>query len=425
MGQSTLSDELASGRISPVCNHNVPPGRATCALYVLNDKKIAVRSTCYSGSAITDGYAPCDLVSAYNLKNSIGLPGGLVAVVNYYKDPYIASDLAMYRQTFGMKACPQNSCFYQVNEHGGSNGDVKDNPVSAVEWTVDVDMISANCPNCKIVLVEAKSVDPKDLEAAEYTAATRVIGGSHVVAIDNSWYLVPSYSPSDPSFVRAFVHPHIAMTANAGDHGYGVTSPAQLNTVTAAVGTSLRPCTSCTPREWTETVWNDTCGPDGCATGSGCSDVIAAPTWQAAIESVYDLKGCHKRVVGDIAYDADPETGVAIYCTYGEPDSTPCTKDHWPVYGGTSVSAPAIAALYALAASKKRLPDIPAEVAYENVIRYGYSSKESAFYNIRKGNNIINGGPSCSGSLYWLCHAEPGSYSAPAGVGSPNGIGGF
>ena len=51
--------------------------------------------------------------------------------------------------------------------------------------------------------------------------------------------------------------------------------------------------------------------------------------------------GCARRAVADVSAVADPNTGVAVYQTYG--------ASGWDVYGGTSVSSPIIASVYALA----------------------------------------------------------------------------
>ena len=253
---------------------------------------------------------------------------------------------------------------------------------------------------------------------AENTAARKI---PNVVAIDNSWDSLSMGEVSTPKFEDAFNHKHIAIVVAAGDEGYGdVISPADYNTVTSVVGSSLRPCySSCGSRAWNESVWNS----NGRATASGCSTIIAAQLWQTAIESVQSppLTGCSMRVIGDVAYDADPDWGVGVYCSYiPENHVYPCagsSSHDWTVQGGTSVGAPAIAGLYALAGNTGAggKYDYPAEMAYINT---------SSFYDITDGNNILVGSHSCSGDLYWLCHAEVG-YDAPSGVGSPDGIGGF
>ena len=378
-GESDFARELASGLIRPVCNHNVSPGQAVCLSYVLTDPSVAPRA---SGVANVSGYGPADLQSAYNLGKSINNAGGTVALVLWYNDPNLDADLAVYRKTFGLPPCRKSTkCLQQVDEHGGSNLPQNDTG-AAVEESLDVDMVSANCPKCKIVYVEAAQPTSADLQIAENTAA-KLAG---VVAISNSWD-TPGQEITTKSFENAFSHAGQAVVASAGDAGYSVSSPADYNTLTAAVGTHLTKGGG--GRGWTESVWN--------GTGSGCSAVVAAQSWQTQIEKMDNLKGCAKRVVGDVAYVADPATGVAVYDTYGAPG--------FFVVGGTSVSAPAEAAIYALAGKQ---PGIPASLAYANL---------SSFNDVTTGSN-----GSCSPT--WLCTARKG-YDAPSGVGSPNGIGGF
>jgi subtilase family serine protease len=375
---STLAGAIESGLVRPVCRHDVAPGTARCLSYILTDTSRAPRA---GGHPAIAGYGPADLQSAYNLGAAIGNPGGTVALVFWYNDPNLDADLAAYRSQFGLPACTEASgCLKQVNQLGGSSLPMND-ANAAVEESLDVDMVSANCPNCKIIFVEATQPTLADLRIAENTAAT--LAG--VVAVSNSWEAGSEIAT--PSFKNAFNHPGRAIVASAGDSGYSVSSPSDYGTVTAALGTTLTAGGG--SRGWTERVWN--------GTGSGCSAIIAPPAWQVGIEITDGLLGCSKRVVGDVAYVADPGTGVAMYDTFGQ--------SGWLVVGGTSVGAPAEAALYALSGSTA---GTPAGLAYSNV---------ASFYDITLGTN-----GTCT--PHWLCRAFPG-YDAPSGVGSPNGIGGF
>ena len=207
---------------------------------------------------IPDGYAPCDLWNAYNLtaaRNQLGCPNsepcGTVAVVNFDRDPTIAEDLVEYREAAFLRACNPTTgsgCVVEMNQHGETG--TKDLPPvdptgnAAIEWAIDVDMVSANCPKCRIYAVEADfSPDDNKFNAnmaeAENTAARKI---PNVVAIDNSWDSLSMGEVSTPKFEDAFNHKHIAIVVAAGDEGYGdVISPADYNTVTSVVGSSLRP----------------------------------------------------------------------------------------------------------------------------------------------------------------------------------------
>jgi len=162
------------------------------------------------------------------------------------------------------------------------------------EISLDLDMASAICPNCKIILVEARSASFANLGAAENRAAT--LGAS---VISNSF---GGSDTSDASQGAPYNHPGIAITVSSGDAGFGVEFPASSHTVTAVGGTHL--VRSGTARGWTETVWN--------GAGSGCSAFNTALTGQASFNT-----GCARRAVADVSAVADPATGVAVF------DSTP------------------------------------------------------------------------------------------------------
>jgi subtilase family serine protease len=403
-GRMTLEEEVARGIVSAGCRRN---NRGPCPpFYQLNDLSFAPKSRCDKN--IPNGYAPCDLYDAYNLSNYVNNPGGTVAIVLPYRQPYIVSDAAAYRKAARLPKCSPstgNGCVSELNEYGQPSPLPIIDPYGgwAEEWSMDVDMVSATCPNCKIVLFEANSLAVVDFATAENSAAD--LAG--VVAINNSYNLGQD-EITIRSVVKSYFHPGIAITVAAGDGGYHVDSPADYRTVTAVGGTTLTRGASGNGRKWTETVWNT--GIRG-VTGGGCSAVVDAQPWQTAIEKAEDLKGCSKRVVSDVAFDGDPTTGVAIYCSFmiqGSKKYCQGPAHPWLVDGGTSASAPAIAGIYGL--SGPSVLEIPAELAY-------MSPWPSNFYDITSGSN-----GSCD--VFWLCNAQT-YYDAPSGVGSPNGIGGF
>jgi hypothetical protein len=181
----------------------------------------------------------------------------------------------------------------------------------------------------------------------------------------------------------------VAITASAGDDRYGVTFPAAANSVTAVGGTSLRPVRG--GRGYAEVVWG--------GTGSGCSQYEPETRWQRPIEQ--RLGGCTRRIVADVAYDADPNTGVAVFESTagdGEPPG-------WQVWGGTSVGAPAIAAIYALSGDTR---GVPAWIGYAH---------PTELFDVTRGRN-----GECNTA--YLCSGQPG-YDGPTGLGTPNGIGAF
>jgi subtilase family serine protease len=250
---------------------------------------------------------PCDLRSAFNLTSASAnnSSGTTVAIVDAYDDPNAESDLLTSRSTFGLPTCTSaNGCFKKVNQTGGTSY-----PSAVGGWaqeeSLDIDMVSAICPNCHILLVEANSKSFSDL-AASVDYAASVTG---VAAISNS-YGGSEYS-GETTDESHYHHAGIAITVSSGDGGYGVEFPAASQYVTAVGGTSLARASN--SRGWTESVWS-TSSTEGA--GSGCSAYEPQPTWQAIPNITTAPASCARRAVADVSAVADPNTGVDVYDSY-------------------------------------------------------------------------------------------------------------
>ncbi len=336
------------------------------------------------GSATIAGYYPSDLLSAYNLSTASTSDGTdqTVAVVEAYSDPYLAANLATYRSEFSLGGCTTSSgCLTIVNQSGGTKLP-HGNTGWGTEMSLDVEMVSAICPNCKILVVEASTASLSNLAAAAAYA------GKHANVVSNSYG--GSESSGETSYNADYTASHTVYVASAGDSGYGVEFPAAAPSVVAAGGTTLTQDSS-TARGWTESVWS--------GSGSGCSAYEHQPSWQTSDDSL-----CGNRIVADTAADANPSTGVAIYDTYGE--------SGWIVVGGTSVASPLIASVYALAGNASTLgPD-----AAENLYASGASlNKVTSGSNGSCGNYLCNAGDSVLST----------GYNGPTGNGTPDGTTSF
>ncbi|HEX6467890.1 MAG TPA: S53 family peptidase [Streptosporangiaceae bacterium] len=356
--------------------HSCPaaPGAAACHAVVRTD------ITPLKGgqpNATPSGYGPADLQSAYKLPSSSAGSGQTIAIVDAYDDPTAESDLAVYRSQYGLPPCTTaNGCFRKVDQNGGTKYPRK-NGGWAQEISLDLDMVSAICPNCHILLVEASSNSFANLGAAVNRAAA--MGAN---AISNSY---GGSDAADSNYGSYYNHPGVAVTVSSGDSGYGVEYPASSHYVTAVGGTSLTRASN--TRGWNETVWS--------GAGSGCSKYNTALSGQASVNT-----GCSMRAVADVSAVADPNTGVAVY------DSTAYQGlSGWLVFGGTSVAAPIIAAVYGLAGNASSIDN-----------NYPYSHASSLF-DVTSGSN-----GSCSPSQ--LCTARTG-WDGPTGLGTPNGTGAF
>jgi subtilase family serine protease len=327
------------------------------------------------------GYGPSDLDSAYSVPTTLG-SGKTVAIVDAYDDPNAASDLSTYRSNFGLPACTTgNGCFKKVNQSGATSPLPAANAGWASEIMLDLEMVSAICPTCHILLVEASSPTTANLGTAVNTAVAQ-----GAVAVSNSYG--GSESSSETSYDNSYYkHPGVAIVASSGDSGYTREYPAASQYVTAVGGTALTRASNA--RGWTESVWS-TSSTEGA--GSGCSAYEPKPSFQTDT-------GCARRTIADVSAVADPATGVAVYDSYG--------SGGWTVFGGTSVASPIIGAMYALATS-------PAPSAFPNSYPY---ADPSALWDVTTGHTA-----SCSPA--YLCTGEVG-YDGPTGLGTPNGAAAF
>jgi subtilase family serine protease len=368
----------AAAHIKHLCAHTTTPGHVACLAEARTD---IVQHLTVSPDATPSGYGPSDLQSAYNLPSSTAGSGRTVAIVDAMDDPNAESDLAAYRSQYGLPACTTaNGCFHKVNQTGGTTYPSPDSGWAG-EISLDLDMVSAVCPQCHITLVEASSTSMTDIGTAENEA---VALGAKYVSNSFGGTEDPTETTAD---VQYFNHPGVAVTVSAGDSGYGVEYPASSPYVTAVGGTSLSRTSN--TRGWSESVWSND-ATDG--TGSGCSADEAKPTWQTDT-------GCTRRTVADVSAVADPNTGVAVYDTYG--------ASGWDVYGGTSASSPIIAATYALAGT-------PTANSYPSSYPYGHTA----------ALNDVSTGSDGTCSPAYLCTAGTG-YDGPTGLGTPNGTAAF
>jgi subtilase family serine protease len=352
------------------------PDTAHCHAIKLKGKNGAPDAT--SGPT---GYTPADLQTAYGLGGLSASKGTTVAIVDAFDNPNVESDLAVYRSAFGLPPCTTaNGCFRKSDQRGGKSYPSGDTGWGA-EIALDVDMVSAICPSCNILLVEADNNSFTNLAAAVNYAATV----ANVVAISNSYG--GSEFRSEAAFESNYHHPNIAVTVSAGDNGYGAEFPASSQYVVAVGGTHL--VLDANGTRQSETVWS--------GAGSGCSRYITKPSWQTD-------QGCARRTVGDIAAVADPATGVAVYDSYGSSGGL-----NWYVYGGTSVSSPIIASVFALAGGAS---GTAAATLYAH---------RTSFYDVTSGSN---GSCGRKPQTRYLCTGVAG-YDGPTGLGTPIGVAGF
>ncbi len=388
-GDATSAARAAQGVVAQNACSTAAPGRISCDADVLVSKRShkpihpkvkrlkKPRGIASIGQPAPQQMTPAYLQQAYDLtylSANRGV-GDTVAVVGVFDDPTAASDLNKFRSTYALPPCTTaNGCFQQLNEQGQPTplpGTERD---WAQEESMDIEAVSALCPNCKIDLVEASAADAGDLQAA-VTAA--ISAGANQVSISGDGLY------SENPFTD-FSAPGVSIVAATGDAGALPAGedayPAALPFVTAVGGTTLAPDSSSspTPRGVTETAWN--------GSSAGCDTQEQPLPYQPS-------DGCSGRMYADVSADANPATGLTVY------DSA---AGGWMDGGGTSLAAPLVA-------------------AFEAVTGVDGSTPQWAYTDAAELNDPATGSSgNCAGELSVLCFAGQG-YDGPTGAGSISG----
>ena len=363
-----------------VCGKFSPRAQAHCYAKVVTDARgnIIDGKPNLNRNATPSGYGPIDLYSAYGLSPAKGAPGTgpTIAIVDAYGYSNAERDLNAYRQQYGLGTCTVASkCLRIVNQNGGTSLPRMD-VGWAQEQALDLDMASAMCPNCKILLVQATNSYLNSLATATNTAAK--LGA---IVISNSY---GGDESGTNSYESSWDHPNVAVTVSTGDYGYGVQFPASSPHVVAVGGTHL----ARSGAGWTETAW------DGA--GSGCSGVYGILD---GTQTTTTNTGCPNRALADVSAVADPNTGVAVYGPVSR------TRSGWMVFGGTSVAAPLVGGIYGAAGG---IVSYPATKLYSNA---------SSLRDITSGSN-----GSCPVTQW--CNARSG-WDGPTGLGTAKGTNAF
>jgi hypothetical protein len=427
---------LGSGALPPGAAKamGLPPGTRGCpapttllqeqCLVLLPHSKsggavIRPRSSATKALTISTSLGPADLQAAYGLGGTTGPSatdgtGQTVAIVDAFGDSHIQSDLATYRSNWGLPACNATTgagCLTVLNQNGATSPlpatptSTDPNSTWEDETALDVDMVSAICPNCAIDLFQANTSNLSDLGTAENSAA------KVTKFISNSWGGFGDFPGESALDNLYFNHPGVVVDFASGDFGFGADYPASSQLVTSVGGTYLTNSSS-TPSGYTEAVWSGQSTGAGTGTGVGCSSGEGKPSWQADSGS----NGCNNRTENDVAAVADAPFGIDEFSSSGN------CNDNGAFGGandcrvfGTSVSTPIITAVYALAGT-------PAPGTYP--ASYLYQSGHAADLNHVTSGQI----GSCESNRQYLCNAAASlsnGYNGPTGWGTPNGIAAF
>ena len=409
--RNAMGDSHMDSRVCPPA----APGEATCIAiernYFKRGVKIEQNAANATSSAATPnltlvGFNSAKLRSAYGI-TELGSPATVIAIVDAYGYPSALTDLNTYRANYGvgvdsaaMTACPNTAskptfpaanairgCFAQIS---GVTGLTTPLPKSNTGWNqegaLDIDMATAICPKCSILFVAANSATFADLNKAVGQANSY----SNVVAISNSYggadFASTGLAPAVDNYQAAAAR-GVAVTASSGDSGYGAQSPASFTNVIGVGGTSLTLKTDGTRN--TEIIWT--------LAGSGCSTQNPIPAQQTS-----GTTSCSKKAVSDISAVANPSTGVGVI--YGG-------KVYQ--YGGTSVSSPIIASIFAVAGYT------PRSGAYAGALLYSNATTTNIF-------DVVGGAKNgnCPAATPKWCTTGTG-WDGPTGLGTPIGTSAF
>jgi hypothetical protein len=312
-------------------------------------------------SGVPSGYSPAQVQAAYGFNNvNFGGAKGdgtgeTIAIVDAFNDPNILNDLATFDQQFGLAAPPS---IRVVSQTGTSTLPASD-AGWATEIALDVEWAHAIAPGANILLVEAKSAYTTDLDAALDYARN----ASGVVAVSCSWggSEYSTESSEDVHFTTPAGHAGVTFTVAAGDSGTGAEYPSSSPNVLSVGGTALYLTST---NAWSsESVWS--------GGGGGASLYESVPSFQSGL-------GLTKRGTPDVSYDADPNTGFAVYDSFG--------GSGWAEVGGTSAGAPQWAALIAIADQGRALAGLGSLASAQAAI---YQLSASDFHDVSLGSDGI------------------------------------
>lgn len=328
-------------------------------------------------SAGATGYTPAQLQAAYGF-NRISIASGIngtgqtIAIVDAYNAPTIRTDLQAFDRAYGLPDPPSLTVMSQT----GSTTALPPNDPSPnrqndweVEEALDVEWAHALAPGAKIVLVEANSANDSDLMAAVRTAAS--LPGVSVVSMSWGGSEDSSELTEDSVFKTPVGHQGVTFLASTGDSGQPGGFPAYSPNVVAVGGTTLN--VGATGNYLSETAWADS--------GGGISRYESQPSYQHGVVT----QSTTRRTIPDISFVADPNTGVGVYDSFSFGTATP-----WEQIGGTSLSAPAWAALVSIVNQQRVQNGLTTLDGSRQLLPMLYQldqTNPSVFHDITSGNN--------------------------------------
>jgi subtilase family serine protease len=341
------------------------------------------------------GYTPAQITSAYGL-NAITLTsssgttvtgngsGETIAVIEAYHDPNLTSDLATFDQAYNLPAANLTV----VNQAGSQT-----NSGWTGEESLDVEWAHAMAPGANILVVEARSQSFQDLLNAVNTA--RNTAGVNVISMSWGFSEMSNEASYDSYFTTPAGHVGITFIAASGD-SEGVEYPAASPDVLSVGGTTLTLSSSGSYQS--ESAWS--------SSGGGYSQFEAEPSYQASVQTT------GFRSAPDVAFDADPNTGVQVYET--DPRSN---QGSWQEVGGTSVGAPSWAGIIAIVDQGRALDGKGSLDGATQTLPTLYAAPSTEFHSITASSSSFPG----SGGNFGFGGFDPFGGFGSWGFPSPDG----
>jgi subtilisin-like proprotein convertase family protein len=354
------------------------PKKAHTTIVAHTVKGIVPHASAPPGGSIT----PAQMRQAYNVNqitfgNIVGDgTGQTIAIIDAYDYPTAYSDLQTFDATFGL---PDPPSFRRVAQDGSQNFPPVDpayNGTGNLTWeteeALDIEWAHAMAPGANILLVEANDSSWANLVQK---AAVWAADQPGVSVVSMSWGSGEFFSETsyDTYFTTPTGHNGVTFVASTGDSGQPGTYPAFSPNVVAVGGTTL---TLNGSSYGSETGWS--------GSGGGVSLFESQPSYQKGVVT----QSSTQRTVPDLAMDADPNSGVPVYDSFDFG-----TSGGWFQVGGTSLAAPMVSGLIAIANQGRALAGLPTLNGRSQTLPALYSLSASDFHDITTGNNGSPAGP--------------------------------
>lgn len=325
------------------------------------------------GTGPRGGLSPQDITTAYSLPGGSANGQGQTLAL-FQLDGFRASDIQAYTSYFNLRPVPLETIL--VDGFDGSAGE------GAVEVCMDIELMNAIAPGASRILVyEGPNTDRGVLDVY-----SRIASENRASTVSSSWGLSeydtgPSFARLESQFFMQMAAQGQSFYAASGDSGaydaqspsgtpvLSVDDPAGQPYVTGVGGTRLNLGSG--QSYGSEIVWNS----NGGSTGGGVSSLWTIPIWQVSVATAASRQ---MRNVPDVALDADPNSGFAIF-----------TDGQWHVIGGTSAAAPLWAGFTALVNQMRAQNGLQA-LGFANPTIYSMGNAASYganFHDITVGNN--------------------------------------